>query len=109
VAHEWLPVRVGSVGVTVATARRSGELAPIVFLHGFGSTKEDYVDVAHHPAFAGRPFLAYDAPGCGETRCDDLSKISIGFLVEAARAVLSNAGIERIHLVGHSMGGLTAS
>jgi hypothetical protein len=46
VAHEWLPVRVGSVGVTVATARRSGELAPIVFLHGFGSTKEDYVDVA---------------------------------------------------------------
>jgi hypothetical protein len=28
----------------------------------------------------------YDAPGCGETACADLSKISIPFLVETARA-----------------------
>jgi hypothetical protein len=38
-----------------------------IFLHGFGSSKEDYADVAYHPAFAGRAFLAYDAPGCGES------------------------------------------
>jgi len=60
----------------------------MVFLHGFGSTKEDYVDLAYQPAFANRPFLAYDVPGCGETFCAcafcafcaDLSKISILFL-----------------------------
>jgi pimeloyl-ACP methyl ester carboxylesterase len=108
VTHEQLDLRVDGVGLTVATARRGGDLAPIVFLHGFGSTKEDYVDIAHQPAFTGRPFLAYDAPGCGETACDDLSKISIPFLMETAETVLQHVGIRRCHLVGHSMGGLTA-
>jgi pimeloyl-ACP methyl ester carboxylesterase len=96
------------VGLRVATVSRGGGLAPIVFLHGFGSTKEDYVDIAHQPAFADRPFLAYDAPGCGETCCEDLAKISVPFLVRTAQTVLQRAQIRRFHLVGHSMGGLTA-
>jgi len=79
--YQQLSLRVDGVGLRVATAGRGGALAPIVFLHGFGSTKEDYADVALQPAFAGRPFLAYDAPGCGETWCEDLPKISIPFLV----------------------------
>jgi len=108
VTYERLPVRVGDVDFSVAMAHRAGELAPVIFLHGFGSTKEDYVDIARQRAFAGRPFLAYDAPGCGETACADLSKISIPALVETARAVLRELEIERFHLVGHSMGGLTA-
>jgi pimeloyl-ACP methyl ester carboxylesterase len=108
VTHEQLNLRVDGVGLRIAAVRRGGELAPIVFLHGFGSTKEDYVDIAYHPAFAGRPFLAYDAPGCGQTSSEDLPKISIPFLVKTAQAVLRCAGIRRVHLVGHSMGGLTA-
>jgi pimeloyl-ACP methyl ester carboxylesterase len=105
---ERLDLSVDGVDLTIAAARRGGHGAPVVFLHGFGSTKDDYVDFLHHPAFAGLPFLAYDAPGCGETRCGDLSKISIPFLVQTARAVLQEMGAERIHLIGHSMGGLTA-
>jgi pimeloyl-ACP methyl ester carboxylesterase len=101
-------LRVRGVGLTVATAGRDGGLAPVVFLHGFGSTKEDYADFAGQRAFTGRPFLAWDAPGCGETRCEDLSLISIPFLVETAQAMLDHAGMRRFHLVGHSMGGLTA-
>jgi pimeloyl-ACP methyl ester carboxylesterase len=62
--------------------------------HGFGSTKEDYADFALEPALAGRPFLAYDAPGCGQTWCEDLSKISIPFLVKTAQAVLRKLDIE---------------
>jgi pimeloyl-ACP methyl ester carboxylesterase len=108
ITYERLPLRVGGVDLSIAMAHRTGDLAPILFLHGFGSTKEDYVDMARHRAFAGRPFLAYDAPGCGETACADASKISIPFLVETARAVLRELEIERLHLVGHSMGGLTA-
>jgi len=106
--YQQLNLRVDGVGLHVATVGRGGELAPIVFLHGFGSTKEDYADIALRPAFTGRPFLAYDAPGCGETSCDDLPEISIPFLVKTAQTVLQHAGIGRFHLVGHSMGGLTA-
>jgi pimeloyl-ACP methyl ester carboxylesterase len=108
VTYERLNLRVRDTDLGVAVSRRSGTLAPIVFLHGFGSTKEDYVDIAYDERFTGRPFLAYDAPGCGETACEDLSKVSIPFLVETAGAVLGEVGIERFHLVGHSMGGLTA-
>jgi pimeloyl-ACP methyl ester carboxylesterase len=99
---------VQGVELEVATIHRAGERDPIVFLHGFGSTKEDYADVVRHAAFAGHPFLAYDAPGCGQTRCSDLSQVSIPFLVETALAVLERVRFYRFHLVGHSMGGLTA-
>lgn len=105
--YEQISLRVDGVGLRVAAIGRGGEQAPVVFLHGFGSTKEDYVDIAHQPAFAGRPFLAYDAPGCGQSSCDDVSMLSIPFLVKTAQAVLQRAGIRRFHLVGHSMGGLT--
>ena len=105
---ELLELSVDGVRLRVATARRDGDLAPILFLHGFGSTKEDYADIALDPAFAGRPFLAYDAPGCGETSCQDPLDVSIPFLVKTAQAMLRRTGIGRFHLVGHSMGGLTA-
>lgn len=62
----------------------------------------------HHPAFDGHPFLAWDAPGCGESDCGDLSKVSIPFLVATAEAMLQAHGINRLHLVGHPMEGLTA-
>ncbi|WP_233342880.1 alpha/beta fold hydrolase [Burkholderia cepacia] len=99
---------VDGAALEVAAIHREGEKAPILFLHGFGSTKEDYADIVRYAEFSGHPFIAYDAPGCGETRCADLSKICIPFLVDTALAVLERVGFERFHLVGHSMGGLTA-
>ena len=101
-------LEVDGVELEVSALQRAGSRAPLVFLHGFGSTKEDYADVVFQQAFDDRPILAYDAPGCGEARCADLEKISIPFLVKTALAMLDRAGIERFHLSGHSMGGLTA-
>lgn len=94
--------------MTVSALSRHGPKAPVLFLHGFGSTKEDYADIVRHREFEGRAFAAYDAPGCGETDCADLGKVCIPFLVETAREVADHFGFERFHLVGHSMGGLTA-
>ena len=96
------------VRLKLAVMYRSGEGAPILFLHGFGSTKEDYADVVLNRAFDGRPIIAYDAPGCGESECDDLHAVSIPFLVETARHLLAHFAVADFHLVGHSMGGLTA-
>ncbi|WP_367375502.1 alpha/beta fold hydrolase [Pseudomonas lini] len=103
-----IPLTVEGVQLNIATLHRDGVLAPIVFLHGFGSTKEDYADIVQQAAFAGHPFVAYDAPGCGDSQCSDLSRISIPFLLKTALQVLEHFGIERFHLVGHSTGGLTA-
>jgi pimeloyl-ACP methyl ester carboxylesterase len=103
-----LPLTIAGTSLDVAGMYRDGTGIPLVFLHGFGSTKEDYADVIQQAQLADRPVLAYDAPGCGATTCSDISVVSIPFLVSVATAVLEATGIERFHLIGHSMGGLTA-
>ena len=105
---ENFSLSVSGIDIELSSLHCPGDLSPLVFLHGFGSTKEDYADIVFHPEFAGRAVLAYDAPGCGESKCQDLSKISIPFLVDTAIAVLDHFGIKKFHLVGHSMGGLTS-
>jgi pimeloyl-ACP methyl ester carboxylesterase len=102
---------VDGVGVSVDVLHDPGThlgVEPVVFLHGFGSTKEEYADFSQFPDLAGRPFLAYDAPGFGQSTASDLTQVSIPFLVDVALGVLDHLGIDRFHLAGHSMGGLTA-
>ena len=104
----FIELDVHEVRLKLAVMYRPGEKPPILFLHGFGSIKEDYADVALHPKFNGHAVIAYDAPGCGETECADLSAVSIPFLVATAGQLLSRFSVTTFHLVGHSMGGLTA-
>jgi pimeloyl-ACP methyl ester carboxylesterase len=108
VVHEQLRLRVQGVNLKIAAVHRGGADEPIVFLHGFGTSKEDYTDIALRHDFADRAFLAYDAPGCGTTECADLGAVDVPFLVDTAQTLLDRSGIGRYHLVGHAMGGLTA-
>ncbi|KAH8127516.1 hypothetical protein FP744_10003369 [Trichoderma asperellum] len=108
VVHDRLRLEIDGTLVDLALIRRAGIFTPILFLHGWGSSKEDYADIRLYSAFDGQPFLAYDAPGCGETWCADPSKVNIAFLVKTAEAVLHHFNISEFHVVGHSMGGLTA-
>ncbi|MEM7347590.1 MAG: alpha/beta hydrolase [Chloroflexota bacterium] len=103
-----IPLQIEEIDLTISAISRPGKNTPILFLHGFGSTKEDYADIVRQATLQDRPFLAYDAPGCGETICSQLDKVNIPFLVKTALAVLDDAKLEKFHLVGHSMGGLTA-
>jgi pimeloyl-ACP methyl ester carboxylesterase len=83
-----LPMTIEGVDLSIAGMQREGTGTPLVFLHGFGSTKEDYADVVRQQALSERPVLAYDAPGCGASTCSDLSAVSIPFLVRVASAIL---------------------
>ena len=101
-------LRIDGCALNVSALRREGNKAPILFLHGFGSTKEDYADIQRQRGFDQHGVLTYDAPGFGKTICDNESRVDIPFLVKTAAAMLDAEGIERFHVVGHSMGGLTA-
>ena len=107
--YQQLNLKVNGVGLTVATASRGGERAPIVFLHGFGSTKEDYADIAlrREPSPGGRSSPTTH-PGAGRPPARTCRRSRSRSWSTTAQAVLRDAGIERFHLVGHSMGGLTA-
>lgn len=103
-----IPLQIEDTDLNISAISRKGKKPYIVFLHGFGSTKEDYADIVRQASLSDYSFLAYDAPGCGETFCSNLDKVSIPFLVKTVLAVLDYANIGKFHLVGHSMGGLTS-
>lgn len=107
--RETLELSINGLTIRLSTVRRDGPLTPILFLHGFGSTKEDYVDISLENQFAGRPFIAYDTPGSGESTMSDLSQLSMPLLVTIAESVLAHFNISQFHLVGHSMGGLVSN
>ena len=103
-----LSLTIHGTRVDVAYLRRPGTRPALVCLHGFGSTKEDYADLALHPAFEARDLLLLDAPGCGASTIGDPGALSIPFLVDAAIAACDALHLPRFHVSGHSMGGLTA-
>ena len=102
------PLSIAGTRMEISGLRRDGAGDPLVFLHGFGSTKEDYADVVHQEDLSRYPVLAYDAPGCGASTCSDLAAVSVPFLVSVAAELLRAQQMSRYHLIGHSMGGLTA-
>ncbi|CAH0052172.1 unnamed protein product [Clonostachys solani] len=105
---ECTNLAVAGVNVTISSVRREGPSYPILILHGFGSTKEDFVDIALAKAFSGASFVIYDTPGSGQSTSEKLDQLSIPFLVELAEEFLKSQRIRKFHLIGHSMGGLTA-
>ncbi|KAL5357342.1 alpha/beta-hydrolase [Aspergillus floccosus] len=106
--HETIGLTVHHTHLRLSTLFRPGSKPTIFFLHGFGSCKEDLHDITLLPQLKDHAFLAYDAPGCSQSESDDPSKTTIAFLVSTAKAVLDHYGITKFHLIGHSMGGLTA-
>ncbi|KAE8138366.1 Alpha/Beta hydrolase protein [Aspergillus pseudotamarii] len=107
-SYEKVKLQVDRVSLEISTIYKKGTRPPFVFLHGFGSSKEEFNDFAYLPHLSEYGLLLYDAPGCGDTTCSDLSKVNIPFLVKTAKALLNHYGVTKFHLSGHSMGGLTA-
>lgn len=105
---ESLDLTVEGVSVRLACLRKDGARAPLVCLHGFGSTKEDYADLSMRPEFQDRRLILWDAPGFGASEITDPDALSIPLLVQAAMLACDALNIESFHLSGHSMGGLTA-
>ncbi|KAJ5141783.1 hypothetical protein N7526_002778 [Penicillium atrosanguineum] len=79
-SYTAIPLRVEGVNLNLSTIHNLNANPPILFLHGFGSCKEDLSDIILNPALQHYGFLAFDAPGCGHSQSDDLSAIDISFL-----------------------------
>jgi pyruvate dehydrogenase E2 component (dihydrolipoamide acetyltransferase) len=87
--------------------RQGEEGEPLVLLHGFGGDLNNWLFTA--PALAGEHVVyAVDLPGHGGSS-KEVGAGDLGFLVGAVRQFLDAQGMERAHLVGHSLGGLVAA
>lgn len=78
---------------------------PLVLLHGMGSSAEVWLPQLHH--FSRRRLtLAWTMPGYGNSPA--LAENSWEALADALAAMLDAQGMDRVHLLGHSIGGMVA-
>ncbi|MEZ5931860.1 MAG: alpha/beta fold hydrolase [Alphaproteobacteria bacterium] len=77
----------------------------LVFLHGIGGDAESWR--LQLDAFAGDyRAIAWDMPGYGDSA--PLAEMAFPALVDAVLALLDRLSLERVHLIGHSLGGMIA-
>jgi pimeloyl-ACP methyl ester carboxylesterase len=83
-----------------------GEGDPVLMIHGLGGTSNTWTPLA--AAFARMKRIRLDLPGSGRSDCVE-GPLSIARFVQAALRALASAGVERAHVVGHSMGTIVAA
>jgi proline-specific peptidase len=82
---------------------------PILTLHGGPGGGSDFFVPLEELATRGRPVVRYDQLGCGRSdRPNDPKDWTIEAFVEEVDAVRTQLGLDRVHLIGHSWGGMLA-
>jgi len=94
----------GSDGLTLHVLEWSREGTPLVFVHGFGNEAHIWDDAASAVAEYYRT-VAVDLRGHGDSDRDAERRYDYDFHVADLEAALEKLGIERMVLVGHSLGG----
>jgi pyruvate dehydrogenase E2 component (dihydrolipoamide acetyltransferase) len=83
-----------------------GDATPVVFIHGFGGDLNSWMFT--QPALAeGRRAVALDLPGHGGAD-KEVGAGDAEMFAAAVADALAALGLDRVHLVGHSMGGAIA-
>lgn len=82
-----------------------GDGEPVVLIHGLGGSSNTWTPL--RAAFARNRCLAFDLPGSGRSAGVE-EKLSLEFFLQKTLLVMQKAGIERAHIVAHSMGTIVA-
>lgn len=94
-------VEVGGRTLAYATLGTEGEV--VVLVHGYGGDKNSWLFV-QEPLSKTKLVHALDLPGHGDST-KDVGDGSLDTLADAVLGFLDARGIEKAHLVGHSLGG----
>ncbi|HLK90861.1 MAG TPA: alpha/beta fold hydrolase [Polyangia bacterium] len=86
--------------------RRRGEGPAVLFIQGAGARGEVWRPQLE-PLSARYATVAFDNRGLGKSRILS-GELTLEAMADDALAIMDHLGIERFHLVGHSMGGLIA-
>lgn len=93
-------------GLELAYGARGGEGPTVVLIHGLGSAKEAFDGAFARPELRGRPLLAADLVGFGDSARPDEFSYRMARQAEVLLALLDARGVERFCVVAHSMGGI---
>jgi pimeloyl-ACP methyl ester carboxylesterase len=90
-------------GRMVAYRDLPGSGTPALLIHGIGSSSETWADIPDRLSARGVRVVAVDLPGHGESSLGR-GDYSLGAMASTLRDLLDELGIEKVHLVGHSLG-----
>src|SRR4051812_42151393 len=100
---ETIKTKLGRVSTMSA-----GKGKPIVMLHGLGATKAEFLPTLAALAPHGWRAIAIDLPGYGDSDKPFPASYDAAFFSRWVVATLDALGIDRAHVLGHSMGGRVA-
>ena len=81
-----------------------GKGEPIIFIHGIGSRKHTWDGVIRELKNEYE-CISYDLRGHGESKVGE-SEFTLNDLVEDVEKLRTHLNIHKVHLVGHSLGGM---
>jgi pimeloyl-ACP methyl ester carboxylesterase len=84
-----------------------GSGAPVVLLHGLGSSRAKWTAVADALVAEGLRVVRLDLRGAGESETPE-RPYDVATLAADLAALADAVGLERFHLAGHSLGGMIA-
>jgi len=80
---------------------------PVLVLHGGPGAAHDYLEPIGALAATGRQVIFYDQLGCGlSDHPHDPSLWEVGLFIEEVSAVRAALGLENVHILGQSWGGM---
>ena len=100
------PQTVEVLGKTAHYLKRGEGNAPALLIHGFGGNLNNWL-FNHETLAAERTVYALDLPGHGRSS-KNVGDGTIGSLVDGVHAWCDAVDVPKVHLIGHSLGGLIA-
>jgi len=86
--------------------RREGR-SPLLALHGGPGACHDYIEALAAVSATGRRVIFYDQQGCGNSdQPDDPARWTVDLYVREVDAVREALGLEHVHILGQSWGGM---
>lgn len=105
----WIDFRGHRVWYAVVGDLGAAQKLPLLCLHGGPGLGHDYLEPLAALASGGRPVVFYDQLGCGNSdQPDDPILWTVPLFVEEIGVVRQALGLERLHLLGQSWGGMLA-
>jgi pimeloyl-ACP methyl ester carboxylesterase len=93
----------------IAASIRSGVGEPVLCLHGIQGRRQVFEPLADAPGLVDNMLVAIDFPGFGESAPRMRRGDHLQAFADDVRGVARELGVDRFHLVGHSLGGMVGT
>jgi proline-specific peptidase len=105
----YIPFRGYNVWYRIVGDREEPGKLPLLCLHGGPGVPHDYIESLETMVATGRRVIFYDQLGCGNSdQPHDPSLWTVDLFVDEVGVVRRALGLDRLHLLGQSWGGMLA-